>query len=760
MKGRILILFFVTALLGTTSAQKVGLVLSGGGARGMAHIGVLKALEENHIPIDYVTGTSAGALVGSMYACGMTPAEMEASVTSGESIRRASGGYNEDIQYYFLKKPADATWITIKVIRDSILRTQLPSNVVNPAEIDFRLMENYAGPMAKAGYDFDSLLVPFRCVAADITDKKQIVFSKGDMAQAVRASMAYPFYYAPVLIGDHILYDGGTYNNFPTDVMLKDFNPDIIIGVSAAGFPEVPSEGNFLSQLKTMIVHTTRYTVPREQDILIEPDIKNMGSFDFNEIKEAIDSGYAATLRLIPSIQASIATRADTAAIQSKRFKLQHSSFNVTIDKIFVYGVNAQQGDYIRAVLNPRNQCLNLQQLKEGWFTLVADDNQRYLFPRLMYNAESGNYDLHLDVKKNKGLFIDFGGDISSRPINTGFIGVQHNIWGRQSLRLNGNIYFGKFYTSAQVKARLDVPGKLPFYIEPIVTYNQWDYYKSSNSLFQDIKPSFLVQYDRSYDLNFGIPARNKGKVVLGASLFKNIDHYYLTRSYSESDVADQTSFEGGSVYLSFERNTLNRKLYSNEGTYFDIRVRYVDGRENTLPGSTGILRDTIRDNASWMQMKMTYDNYFAHAGPVKFGFYSEMLFSSQPFFSNYTASISAAPAFQPLQDMQTRFLEPYRAYNYLGVGLKNVVSLSKSIDVRMEWYLFQPFTEILSGDENKAKLGDAFSRRFFLGSLNPVYYSPIGPVSFSLNYYYQQKNPLAFMFHIGYILFNKRSLQ
>ena len=466
---RRLVLFALLLMSAGAGAQKVGLVLSGGGVRGLAHIGVIRALEENNIPIDYITGTSAGALIGSLYAAGMTPAEIEKTLTSENFTHWASGAFDEDNSYYFKEKPNDPSWINIKLVMDSVLRTQLPSNVVNPAEIDFVLMQLMAAPIAAAKYNFDSLIVPFRCVAADITAKQPIIFKNGDLALAVRSSMAFPFYYAPVLIGDNIIYDGGIYNNFPTDIMQQDFNPDMMIGVSVAGVPELPSEGNFLSQLKTMITHTTHYTVPREQDLLIEPNIRNMGTFDFNSIQAAIDSGYAATLRSIPALKARISRVADNENLKLKRIRIGNSSFNITIDHIFIYGVSDDQATYIRKILTPKNKPINLQQFRKAWFQLVADDNQRYLFPRLMFNNETGKYDLHLDVKKNKGLFLDFGGNISSRPINTGFVGFQHNFWGKESLRLNGNIYFGKLYSSGQVRFRLDKPGIFPFYIEPVV---------------------------------------------------------------------------------------------------------------------------------------------------------------------------------------------------------------------------------------------------------------------------------------------------
>src|SRR6185369_14319450 len=190
-------------------AQKVGLVLSGGGARGLAHIGVIKALEENHIPIDFIAGTSAGAIVGCMYAQGFTPGQMDSIVNTEDFLNWATGVIDEDYSYYFRKKEDNASWMTIKFSLDSIIQTTLPTNLVNSVPVDFALMESTAGVIAKANYNFDSLFVPFRCVAADIENKQTVIFRNGDLAQAVRASAAFPFYFKPILFEGKILYDGG-----------------------------------------------------------------------------------------------------------------------------------------------------------------------------------------------------------------------------------------------------------------------------------------------------------------------------------------------------------------------------------------------------------------------------------------------------------------------------------------------------------------------------------------------------------------------
>ena len=158
-------------------AQKVGLVLSGGGARGFAHIGVIKALEENGIPIDFITGTSAGALVGGMYVSGTSPQQMQNIVLSDDFKNWATGTLSDELIYFFKERERDASWATVKLSYDSTLRMNLNGALVNSGQIDFALLENHSAASAGADYDFNNLFVPFRCVASDIKNKRPVIFN-------------------------------------------------------------------------------------------------------------------------------------------------------------------------------------------------------------------------------------------------------------------------------------------------------------------------------------------------------------------------------------------------------------------------------------------------------------------------------------------------------------------------------------------------------------------------------------------------------
>ena len=753
-------LLFLNFSPGQCYAQKVGLVLSGGGVRGFAHIGVLKALEENNIPVDCIAGTSAGALVGSNYAIGRTPREMEKIFTSSEFIDNASGVIHEDLAYYYLKREPDASWVTIKFAYDSIIKTKLPGSLTNSAPADFALLESNTAAIAKAGYDFDNLFVPFRCVASDIKEKKPFVFKEGDLGFAIRASVAFPLYFSPLTVDKKILFDGGIYDNFPIDVMKEEFAPDVIIAVNSAGEPELPSDDNILSQMKNILVAVEDSKMLSDTDVLIEPGINNISVFDFRKTQQAIDSGYAATMRMMDLIKSRIARRTNPEELKQKRDSFKNEQKEVLIDRIFVSGLSGQQAEYVKTIINPRNEIFGLSELRRNFFILSTDKHFRYIFPRLVYNYETGYYDLYMYMKRDKDLQVDFGGNFSSKPINDAFIGLQYGFLGKQALNVYTNLYFGKLYNSGYASMRLDMPGRFRFFAEPSYSLSQFDYFKSNSTFFEDVKPSFLVTTENDIRFSLGTPVLNKGKLIASASYINNKYEYYQTLDFTKADTADVTRFAAFSSALCYDRSTLNRKQYASSGSYFSICGRMITGREQSTAGTTSISRDTITDDARWMQVRLIYDNYFKRIGPVRIGFYGELFLSGQPFFANYTASILSSPQFVPVPESQTLFLPNFRAHNFAGAGLKSVFQIIGNLEFRLEGYIFQPVQEIIPRDDNTARYSEALLKRYFMGTTALVYSSPIGPISVSANYYDQREKPFSFLFHFGFILFNSSPLE
>ena len=320
-----------------------------------------------------------------------------------------------------------------------------------------------------------------------------------------------------------------------------------------------------------------------------------------------------------------------------------------------------------------------------------------------------------------------------------------------------GNGYFGKLYTSAQVSTRFDFPFTVPFYIEPELAFNRWDFYKSSNLFFEDVKPAFLIQNDQHAYLNIAMPASNKDKLLIGGGIASTSDEYYQTQFFTSKDKADATNFDMVTAHMQFERNTLNRKQYATQGTYFGIKTRYIQGEEYTKPGNTDLNLHPTREIHEWFQAKLIYDTYYKQRGTLRMGFYFEGVYSTQPFFNNYTACLLASPAFQPLAESKTLFQPNFRAQVYAAAGLKNIITIKNRVDLRFEGYVYQPYQQI---DSTGNQLGYTvpFLHRYFIGTAALVGHTPIGPISFSVNYYHKEKQPFTFLFHFGYIIFNRKS--
>jgi len=757
--GSVLTLCFAIQI-NTILAQKVGVVLSGGGADGIAHIGVLKALEENNIPIDYITGTSMGALVGAMYASGYSPAEMEIMVHQEKFKKWAIGEIEEQHIYYFKKREADAGWINFKFSLDTLIQTSLPTNLISPVPVDFGLMEFFAKPTAACAGNFDSLFVPYRCVASNITDKRQEIFSKGDLGQCVRASMSYPFYIKTINIDNKLYFDGGLYNNFPTDVMYENFKPDIIIGSNVSESLTPPDEDDLISQVKSIFINRGLSIELPVKLYTIEPKVGFVGLFDFDQPDVLINAGYEAAKIKIAVISDAIQQKSNHDVLSQKRKYFKETAPKLVFNQVDVKGLSKNQSNYVRKLLGlKKNSIISFEELKPKYFRLAADQKIKQIYPLAKVDTGTGYYKLDLKIKKEKDIFLSFGGNFSSRPVNAAYIAAQYNYLSKIGISIFGNTYFGRFYGSYQLKTKLDFPSKIPFYIETSFTRNRWDYFRSSTAFFEESKPSYLVQNENYFDVNAGIPAKNKGKISFGGNASNLFDRYYQTKTFSQADTTDRTDFFLLTPYIYYERNTLNRKQFANAGTYLALKIRYVFGNEITDPGTTSVNQLFETAYHEWFQFKLSYENYYKRRGHLRLGFATETDISSQRFFANYTASILAAPQFSPIPEAKTIFLEKYRAHNYTSFGLKNVINIYSSLDLRIEGYVFQAYQSILKDEALNAYYSKLFSLRSFVASTGLVYQTPIGPLSLNFNYYSASDKPYSILFSFGYLLFNKRAL-
>ncbi|MEW6363524.1 MAG: patatin-like phospholipase family protein [Acidobacteriota bacterium] len=277
---------------------RIGLALGGGSARGIAHVGVLEWLEHNHVPIDYVAGTSMGGLVGGAYATGMTPAE----------IREMLAGVDWDLMFlpdvpfksktFRRKQDSRAFPTAIELgLRGGI---RFPSGLNSGQQVEL-LLDRIALPCWDAG-SFDELPVPFRCVATDLRRVEAVALDRGPLARALRATMAIPGVFAPVEIDGRTLVDGGVINNVPADVV-RAMGADIVIAVDVGIDPMTAAQQQSLfgvlgQTIDAMMLPNVRQSLACA-DIVVRPDLRGLGSIDWRRSDEMADRGYAAadTLR-------------------------------------------------------------------------------------------------------------------------------------------------------------------------------------------------------------------------------------------------------------------------------------------------------------------------------------------------------------------------------------------------------------------------------------------------------------------------------
>jgi len=751
--------------------QRVGLVLSGGGAKGVTHIGVLKALEENNIPIDYIAGTSMGAIIGGLYASGYTTDEIEQFFISKELQTWMQGGSNSSEYFLFKAEEPNASWQMFKITFDSVLRVKLPSNIISPAEMDFQLLELFTEASAAAEYNFDNLYIPFRCVASDVSESKSVILKSGETDKAIRGSMTFPLYFKPIRINGKLMFDGGMYDNFPVDVLTSEFEPDIIIGSKAASNYGPPEDDDIISQVQSMLMANTKYTVDTNNGVLIVPDLKSVNLTDFAHSKEFIDSGYIETQKQITKIQQLLKIYQSQEKRNVNRTNFSKKKPKFQVGNIQYKGINYKQEIYLNRLIRGQKILAFLQDtaysykekmdyIKKQYYKLLGEEKIESVSTELIYNPELGFYDLIFNIDKSNRVEAEIGGLLTSNTTNQIFLQVNFSRWTKYLLKLSGNAYLGRFHNSVQAKLRFDVPTSLPLAFDFSYTLNGWNFFNTATYFFEDEQPNYLVQRESFIRVNVGTPLSKSSKLSAEYVIGRNIDRYYQTNQFSRTDTTDETTFSFNSPGIILEYSSLNRKQFASKGIYARACVRYVNGLEETVPGSTSTDTNTISQYRDWFQFRLFYNNYVVATGRFSLGFHFSLTWSNQPSFSNYTATALAAPAFQPIPESQTLFMPQYRAHNYGAVGLMAIYTILKNFDVRAEGYLMQPYREIKQSEDKKAVYGEIFSDRSYILSGTLVYHAAFGPISICFNYYERSPEPFSFSLNIGYYIFNKRPFQ
>ena len=549
---------------------KVGLVLSGGGAKGFAHIGVLKVIDSLGIRVDYVAGTSMGAIIGSMYASGYSGKEIDSIIKSvnfddliGDNLpRKAKTFYERDnSEKYAVSLPFRNFKVKLPraLSRGQNILSLLTKLTLHVSDVD----------------DFSKLPIPFFCVATDIETGEAVYLDKGSLSQSVLASGAFPSLFQPVRIDDKVLIDGGVVNNYPLDE-LKAKGVDLIIGVDVQD--DLETRDNLQSATKILLQINNYRTINDlktksvKTDIYIKPDITDFNVVSFDEGRIIIDNGVAATNQHVDALK-EVAAKQIMKKKQLPRIK--------AVDSLKITGVVLNDLErYTRAYvlgklkLKP-GEKISYSTFQEGVNNLAATNNFENISFSLKPSSEEEGYLLHLNLRESRlntllkvGIHYDdlyksgvllnvtqkkllFNNDVASLDFIVG-----------DNIRYNFDYYIDKgFYWSVGVHSRYNQFQK-NVAAETILTPDQL---LAINVNKVDVKLA-----DFTNQLYLQTLFRKDFSLTLGA------EHKYLkikTETILTDANQEETAFDNSnylSLFGKLKLDTFDNKYFPNEGVYFD----------------------------------------------------------------------------------------------------------------------------------------------------------------------------------------------
>jgi NTE family protein len=336
----------------TQAGPRVALVLSGGGARGIAHIGALRALEEAGLPVDAIAANSMGSIVGAIYASGRDARTLERIVRSMDWDSLFSG--RPDRRVLPISRRVDRYRSLVGVSLDR-KGARLPGGLLSEHGVNRFLIERLSPAGYMAGGDFDRLPIPFRAVATDLATGDEVVLAKGDLALAVRASMSIPLVFPPVPWEGRTLVDGLVVNNLPVDVA-KALDPRVVVAIDVGSPPLEPSDyGSALgvaAQVNDLLTRRRYRDFAAEADVLVRPDLGKHSATDYSGLDDLIRMGYESTKAAIPEIRRKLEAAGVADLAPRKRAAAFPALEGAPIREVAVQGNEKVSDPLVRSTFN------------------------------------------------------------------------------------------------------------------------------------------------------------------------------------------------------------------------------------------------------------------------------------------------------------------------------------------------------------------------------------------------------------------------
>lgn len=717
--------------------QSVGLVLSGGGSKGIAHIGVIQALEDNGIPIDYITGTSMGAIVGGLYACGYSPSEMLGLIESRGFSYWSTGRIDESLVYYFSRpEPTPVMYsIAVPTKRDKKTTAPVPASLISPLPMNFAFMDLFSGYTAQCAGNFDRLFVPFRCVASDVEGKHKVILGTGSVGDAIRASMSFPIVFQPTEIDSTMLYDGGIYDNFPVDVMRSEFHPGIMIGIDVSTTDKDPSY-DMVNQLETMIIQNNDYSLPSEEGIKIHIDLSRFGLLDFPKAREIYKIGYDRAMEYIDSIRSRVVSRVDPQAVANRRAGFKAATPKLRFDSVSVSGGSKDQNRYVAYLFDrERSDTFGINRARDAYYRAISSGKMKNLVPQATYDSLSGLFALDLTASVKDDFKVGVGGYITSSTNSMIFLSAGYSTMSFRSVEADINAWIGQSYMAGMVNAALHLRTGNPSSLDLQAVVSRQKFYENDNLFFTKDIPRFVTQMESfgrlRYCMGAGRNGRFDGSVGIGY-----LDDRYYDQAFASFGAwgKDWCRYTLGQLRLQYEFNTLDQYNYPTSGSYIKAVLSGVAGRYRYR--SHLIRTRDITDDVQWAAFEFDARKYFALSGKMALGAQCSGVLSTRKLLHDYNASIAGAYAFNPTPSSYNAFNPAFRANSYLAGGMVPVWNVESRLQLRLAMYAFVPLRKIVTASIlGNAEYGRWFSNPEFFGELAAVYTLPFASLSAYCNY-------------------------
>ncbi len=555
---------------GSTDDPKVGLVLSGGGAKGLAHIGVLKVIDSLGIRVDYVAGTSMGAIVGSLYASGYSGKDIDSifkdvdfdKIINDNLPRAAKTSYERDnSEKYAVTLPFDKFKLKLP---SALSRGQNTLSLLSKLTLHVSEIE-----------DFSKLPIPFFCIATNVETGQAVVLDKGSLAQSIVASGAFPSLFQPVVIDNQILIDGGVVNNYPIDE-LKAKGMDIIIGVDVqdglATREELRSAPDIILQINNYRTINDMVIKSKKTDIYIKPDITDYTVVSFSDGEKIIENGVLAANKKGEDLQ----NIANLQILKPKKFETIKPIDSIRIKAINITGNDKYSRSYVIGKLKMKPEAkIAYMSFVEGVNNLAATNNFDSVIYQLHPTDNPGEFNLDVNVLETQTRTFLKAGLHYDDLYKTG---VLINLT-RKRLLFNDDVASLDFVLGDNIRYNFDYYIDKGFYWSVGVTsrYNQFKKNVLATSLLSDedlmtinVNKLDVEVSDFTNQFYAQTLLGNDFALTLGAEhkRFKVVSETILT-----TRSIDETTFDNSdylSVYGKLKLDTYDNKYFPNEGFLFD----------------------------------------------------------------------------------------------------------------------------------------------------------------------------------------------